>query len=427
MPEASLALRNLRGVLIVLILAFHSFSAYIISQPSHPLDFDLAPGEWRVFPIIDDQRWVGFDLFCAFQFLYLMQLMFFLSGLFVWPSLQHRGWREFLGHRIVRLGVPFALGVYVLMPIAYAPVYLVSAVDPSWSAFWSHWRGLPLTPTGPMWFLWVLLLLNAGAVMLFRLAPGSGRLLAPLLAKAAAHPGRLLAIAICVTAAAYLPLSAIYSPWKWVAWGPFEVQATFAPQYVLYFMLGLAVGTQGYEHGLLDVDGALARRWAIWVIGSFASFSLWIIPAALIVKGPGASIPGLGVISDFGLVIFAGAACFSMTAIFLRFAAVRLPLLDNISENAYAIYFFHYAFVIWLQFMLLDFAFPAIGKGLVVFMVTLTLSWAASVVANWFLASARLLLGRGALLFGAPATPGARLSEPRSSSANEMTEPASSS
>jgi len=83
MSAVSLALRNLRGVAILLILAFHCFSAYIVNQPAQAPLFDLAPYEWRALPIVDGERWLGFDLFCAFQFLYLMQLMFFLSGLFV--------------------------------------------------------------------------------------------------------------------------------------------------------------------------------------------------------------------------------------------------------------------------------------------------------------------------------------------------------
>src|ERR1700722_8797212 len=74
--------RGLRRVLLLLIVAFHSLSAYIVTQPTTPPAFDLPPYDWRVFPIIDNERWLGFDLFCEFQFLYLMQFMFFLSGLF---------------------------------------------------------------------------------------------------------------------------------------------------------------------------------------------------------------------------------------------------------------------------------------------------------------------------------------------------------
>jgi glucans biosynthesis protein C len=119
MFQVSLALRNLRGLAILLIVAFHCLSAYIVNQPAHPPPFDLAPYEWRAIPIVDSERWLGFDLFCAFQFLYLMQLMFFLSGLFVWPSLLRRGGRQFVGHRLVRLGVPFVVGAYLVMPLAF--------------------------------------------------------------------------------------------------------------------------------------------------------------------------------------------------------------------------------------------------------------------------------------------------------------------
>jgi len=123
--ETSLALRNLRGVVIILIVAFHSFSAYIVSQPTGPPPFDNPPYAWRAFPIIDSERWIGFDLLCAFLFLFLMQLMFFLSGLFVWPSLLHRGWGTFLVRRVLRLGVPFVVGTYLLMPLHFIPCIFV--------------------------------------------------------------------------------------------------------------------------------------------------------------------------------------------------------------------------------------------------------------------------------------------------------------
>ncbi|HML08126.1 MAG TPA: acyltransferase [Xanthobacteraceae bacterium] len=410
MAKASLPLGNLRGVAILLIVAFHSFSAYIVSQPAQPLAFDLAPYDWRAFPIIDSERWLGFDLFCAFQFLYLMQLMFFLSGLFVWPSLRRRGWRKYLGRRLIRLGVPFVVGAYLLMPVAFYPVYRVTALDPSWQAYWSHWTALPVTASGPMWFLWVLIALDIGAALLCRLAPGAGDSLASLLAKGATHPGRFFVVVGGVTAVAYLPLAAVFSPWDWVGFGPFEVQAAFVPQYLLYFLFGLVVGAQGHESGLLDSNGGLVRRWASWIVGSFAAFFIWIIPTALIVKVPGAPVAALRVIGDLGLVIFAAAACFGMIALFLRFANARWPVIDSISECAYGIYFFHYLFVLWLQFLLLGMAFPAIGKGLIVLVGAVILSWAASVVTSRTLASVGTVLTRAAPLLGVFSTPDDRLS-----------------
>jgi surface polysaccharide O-acyltransferase-like enzyme len=82
-----------------------------------------------------------------------------------------------------------------------------------------------------------------------------------------------------------------------------------------------------------------------------------------------------------------------MSAVFLRFAAKRWPVFDTISEHAFGIYFYHYVFVLWLQFALLGFAIPAIAKGLAVLAGALTLSWMASVLTNWILGSSQLLLG----------------------------------
>jgi peptidoglycan/LPS O-acetylase OafA/YrhL len=338
MSKTSLPLKNLRGVLLLLIVAFHSFSPYIVTQPTTPPAFDLPPYDWRVFPIIDNERWLGFDLFCAFQFLYLMQFMFFLSGLFVWPSLQRKGWKGFLAHRLVRLGIPFVIGVYLVMPIAFYPVYRVTAVDPSWSSFWAHWTALPITPTGPMWFLWFLIALDFCAAAIFKLTSGGG---------------------------------------------------------------GFVAGSQGLDRGIFDEEGTLVRRWPLWTGGAFAAFFLWIIPAALIAKMPNVPVKALSVIGDLGLVIFAAAACLSMTGLFQRFARGRLPVIGDISEHGYGVYFFHYPILLWLQYALLDQAMPAVAKGMLVLTGTVFASWGASVLTDRVLTACRPVFTRGVGLLGA--------------------------
>ncbi|MGH6771435.1 MAG: hypothetical protein ACRECO_20740 [Xanthobacteraceae bacterium] len=100
----SQALSNLRGYVILIVLGFHAILAYLGSLPGTVQPFDQPPYEWLAFPIIDNQRWVGFDLFCAWHDVYLMSLMFFLSGLFVWPSLTRKGNGTFLVDRLLRLG-----------------------------------------------------------------------------------------------------------------------------------------------------------------------------------------------------------------------------------------------------------------------------------------------------------------------------------
>ena len=94
---ASLALSNLRAVVILLVLAVHSVLAYLDFLPPSPYRFDEPPYRWQVTPIVDSQRWVGFDLFCAWQDVYLMSFMFFLSGLFSGRVLCARGVGDFYG------------------------------------------------------------------------------------------------------------------------------------------------------------------------------------------------------------------------------------------------------------------------------------------------------------------------------------------
>src|SRR5262245_62132430 len=331
MSKSSLALSNLRAFAIVMVVAFHSFIAYLGSQPASQPPFDIPPYAWRANPIVDSARWFGFDLFCAFQYVYLMHLMFFLSGLFVWPSLSRKGAKKFLYERLVRLGIPFAVGLYLLMPVAYYPVYRLTAVDPSWSAFWSHYLALPFWPSGPMWFLWLLLLFNVAAAALFWLAPRAGESLGRLSATAATNPGRYFVALVSVSALTYVPLSAVFAPWEWVQFGPFAFQPSFAPQYALYFFAGLGVGAFGLEQGLLEADGVLARRWGRWLTGTAAAFLVWIVPTALIVNGT--TLPGLQVVADLGFVLCAASACFALAGIFLRATRRHRPIFESLADN----------------------------------------------------------------------------------------------
>src|SRR5262245_15338339 len=109
MSKTSLALSNLRAIVILIVLGFHSILAYLAWLPAAPYRLEVAPYDWQAFPIIDKERWLGFDLFCAWNDVCLMSLMFFLSGLFVWPSLRRKQSLGYLRDRLMRLGLPLVL------------------------------------------------------------------------------------------------------------------------------------------------------------------------------------------------------------------------------------------------------------------------------------------------------------------------------
>src|SRR5437762_4505053 len=119
----NVALSNRRAVVILIVVAFHSALAYLASQPADPFAFDAPPYRWIAFPILDEKRWFGFDLFCAWQDVSLMSLMFFLAGLFTPASLSRKGSFNYFWERAWRLGWRFFLAPAVLSRFAFFPSF----------------------------------------------------------------------------------------------------------------------------------------------------------------------------------------------------------------------------------------------------------------------------------------------------------------
>lgn len=373
----SLALDNLRGIVILIVLAFHAVSAYLGSLPPKPYAFDKPPYLWTAFPIVDAHRWFGFDVLCAWQDIYLMCLMFFVSALFSWKSLERKGTVHFLVDRLTRLGIPYVFGAVIIMPIALYPVYRLSATDPGVGAYLQHLVSLPFWPNGPMWFLSQLLVLTILAACVHRFAPGLVVRLAKLSAPAEQQPFRYFLLILAASVVAYVPLALPFGPLAWNSSGPFSVQLCRPLIYAVSYFVGLAAGALGLERGLLAPSGALVRRWARWLGGALAAYALWIAFAAFTMRtdAPPPSLL-LQLLTDLSFALACTAGWFGVLAVCLRFGAVPSRFLARLSQNAFGLYVLHYPFAVWLQYALLSVALFAIAKGMIVFLGSLFLSLA---------------------------------------------------
>lgn len=382
MSQVNVPLSNLRAVTIVIVVAFHSVLPYLASQPADPFPFDAPPYRWIAFPILDRQRWFGFDLFCAWQDVSLMSLMFFLAGLFTPASLGRKGPRTYIMERSWRIGLPFILAVGVLSPLAYFASYRLTAADPSFSAFWQLWRALPMWPAGPQWFLWQIFLLGALAAALHAFAPHWLRAASTRVARIADRPLPFFIGLAAVSALAYVPLAMAFTPWEWTFLGPFSFQLSRPLHYVVYFFAGFAIGSYRPEHSLLRPDGPLARHWPAWLAAAVVSMAVWGGLTSLTLPDwwASAALPRLASALAFPVASAAAALC--LVAICLRLLQSRDRLLDSLSSNAYSIYLVHYVVVVWLQYALLDVDINAIGKATMVFAAALTLSLMASAGMN---------------------------------------------
>jgi peptidoglycan/LPS O-acetylase OafA/YrhL len=134
----------LRSFGVLLVLLHHAALAYVTFGYLNPEDPTAT-----FSPIVDSAKWAGFDLVVLLNDTFFMPLLFFVSGLFVWQSLERKGAARFLLGRLTRLGIPFLIGVVVLIPVAfYATVLeieLVYGLSQGFGEFWIDFarRGFP--------------------------------------------------------------------------------------------------------------------------------------------------------------------------------------------------------------------------------------------------------------------------------------------
>jgi hypothetical protein len=337
----------------------------------------------------DTQSFPGFDGVVLLNDSFFMAAMFFLSGLFVWPSLQRKGISWFLRDRCWRLGLPFIICALVLMPFAYWAIEReLQNPNIGFAAFW--WRTVTAGPwnSGPAWFLWVLLAFDVLAAIVYFALSGWVETIGKLSLESFGRPALFFWALLIVSIILYMPVVLYFGASRWFAFGPFAIQSSRILLYLLYFFAGCGVGAASLDRGLLAGDGEMSRRWPVWLAATVVSYGCIV----LLVYIKHAVLPEVTyqplwwrVAYALAFVTYSASQTFNVLALFLRFDNDRASFLDPLRENAYGIYIVHYAPLLWLQYLLFGLSFgpvdqlTAIIKAVIVFALTLAISWAATV------------------------------------------------
>lgn len=336
---------------------------------------------YTYFGHTDPKSWIGFDVVILATDSFFMAMFFFLSGLFAWPSLAHKTPLIFLRDRLLRLGLPFAIAAFTIIPIAYYAIVLRQHPDLSFAAFW--WKTITVGPwpSGPIWFVWVLLGFDLLAMLLYQV---SAKLLDPInriSLRGYDHPAEFYLFLVAVTAIVYVPARVYYGPSRWFEFGPFDIQASRVLLYAAYFFIGAGVGAANFDRGVLSPEGRLAKSsWGFAIATLIPYCLLWVL---IYIKREILGNPP--VLPDwyeaiYGLLFAAFSAAMMLTilAYFLRFRRSGWSILDPMQGDAYGMFLVHYPIVLWLQYWLFNFDVPAIVKALVAFVLTVALSWAVT-------------------------------------------------
>jgi hypothetical protein len=364
------ALDRARTFITMLVLIHHSVIAY------------------TYFGHTDKQSFMGFDGVVVFNDSFFMGAMFFLSGLFVWPSLQRKGISWFLRDRFWRLGVPFAICAIFLMPLAYWAIEL-ELHDPNTSFVDFWWRTVTVGPwpSGPAWFVWVLLALDVLAAFVYYAMSGWVEAIGKLSLESFGRPALFFWALLIAAIIVYVPSVLYFGAARWFSIGPVAIQASRILLYLLFFFAACGIGSASLDRGLLAPDGEMARRWPAWLAATIVSYGCII--GLIYIKH--SVLPDVNhqpfwweLAYALAFVTYGVAQTFNVVALFLRFDNEGTSILDPLRDSAYGIYLIHYVPVLWLQYLMFGMSFgpseqlTAIIKAVIVFVLTLASSWAVT-------------------------------------------------
>ena len=199
--------------------------------------------------------------------LFMMGLLFLVSGLMTGDSLARKDPHRFVIDRLLRLGIPFALYTLVIWPVLE-----FALLEPFLhrGSYWAWFTDTdPVLDNGPMWFVGVLLVYSLGLVAWRRrFPPHLGEPRRPLRGRDIAVLALVVGVAtfavrIAMPADSGQPLNAHL--WAW-------------PEYLAMFGLGVVAARRGW---LRPVPASLSRR-----VGIASIVVMVILPIAILTAEP---------------------------------------------------------------------------------------------------------------------------------------------
>ncbi|MDH3250536.1 MAG: acyltransferase family protein [Acidimicrobiia bacterium] len=338
---------HLRAALVTLVVVHHVALVYGAGAPFYyvePPFTDAIGFRWLLVFVLANQAW-------------FMGAFFLLAGYFTPGAFDRKGSGAFLRDRIIRLGVPLAVYVFLLNPLAELGAWLMPAEltgitrDPVWSDY------PDLIGLGPLWFVAMLLVFSFGYVGYKSLAGGSGR-----------SPARMPGYA--ALAAFTVALAAVSYGWRMIVplgesvW-QFPTLA-YLPQYLSFFALGALAYRRDWLATLTGVKGVLGALFAgaaavllFPLAFSGEMFTVEVTEALENAMGDGHWQSAVYAAWDS---IFAVGLVLALVVAFRAAASRRNAVGSFLANHSYAVYVLHIPVVVYGAYLLRSLEMTAIAK-----------------------------------------------------------------
>jgi hypothetical protein len=354
----------LRAALAILVVLHHAAMVYGGVPPFYYLEpptGDMLAGLLALAFVLLNQGW-------------FMGAFFLLAGYFTPGSVDRKGSGAFLKERLVRLGIPLLLFVFVLNPIAsignwLMPSSLTGITTPlTWGAY-PYLIGL-----GPLWFVLMLLIFGFGYAAWRMVAPNRGSS-----TTATSSPPSYLGIGLFVLAlalASYLvriiiPLGRSVNLFLYFLSFP---TIAYLPQYLGFFVVGILAYRRDWFRTLPRAMGRVGFAGA--VVATATLFALGFLSFLRAVERASPQPPPFGYGTWQSMVYalwdsaFAVGMCVGLIPLFRRLFGRQGPLGRFLSQQSYAVFIIHVPIVVFVAYALrgIDLA-PLLKSGLAAIIV----------------------------------------------------------
>ena len=350
------SLDRLRAFVVILVIVLHTSVTYMVG----------APDWWYV---LEQERSLFFTALALLIDVPIMPALFFLAGYFGLPSLVKRGPKLFLRDKLVRIGIPWILGVLFIAPLVTYLTYLSRGIPVSFLKFWTSDFWGDMYQQAVYWYLGVLLFLFLIVAVFY----GPEERYRTVTQRPSVPSWTLLSGFVAVTTAGFLFMNQYFPLDSWVRLGHvLVVQPLRVPLDLAYF----ALGVYAYQHGWFTSESYQPSlvTWGLMCATSgvlYSSYRLTYPPGALTSIGPQTANAAL--FNSF---------CFSSLmaglALFRRAGPIRRSVWTSLAQNSYGIYYVHPVFVYPLTYLFLSLSLPIPIKAAAVIVLGTLLSWACS-------------------------------------------------
>jgi len=285
---------------------------------------------------------------------FFMGLLFLLSGYFTPPAYDHKGHKQFLKDRLIRLGIPMVIFVGLVEP---AVDYVVALANGSFQgSFLSYYGTYVIFGYGIMWFVLALLF--------FTFAYAGWRRVKPKPTQARPFPKNALIIAFALLLGAVSFAVRLVFPVGYFS-PLFSFQYCFFTQYIALFIVGLIAYRSNW---LMTIPKETGKLWSKIAVVMLPVYGMLFIPTLL--NGGMISIWGglhwQAAAYAFWEQLFGIAVMISLTVWFRENVNFQNRLMKALSDSSFTAYIIQVPVLVFLALSFQSIQLPLLVKFAIV-------------------------------------------------------------